>query len=287
MLTSVIDTYVNISWAAVVVPFTSAYSTFWVGVGAIALDLMIAVFVTSLLRARMRPATWRAVHWLAYLCWPIALAHTFGMGTDAGEDWVIVAGRRLRPRRRCCAWRGVSAQSSRQSSARRAHASVPGMPPKHLALSGPGPFGAASWLAPARPLPATGRYRLLGHPTDLAAHVATLGPAAAPGRGIPGLARGLRLGRSRRRAWPAGAAPGSPPRSSSPWRMRRAAAAPSSSTPWRASRRATRTSCCSSDRPTWCSTARSFWPPPAAHGDVAVCVPAGRDHVAAAVDHGR
>ena len=60
VITSVIDTYVDISWAAVVVPFTSAYSTFWVGVGSVALDLMIAVFVTSLLRARMRPATWRA-----------------------------------------------------------------------------------------------------------------------------------------------------------------------------------------------------------------------------------
>src|SRR5580698_2023597 len=49
VLTSVLDTYVHIGWAAVVVPFTSEYSRFWVGVGAIALDLMIAVFVSSLL----------------------------------------------------------------------------------------------------------------------------------------------------------------------------------------------------------------------------------------------
>ena len=55
VLTSVLDTYVNISWAAIVVPFTSPYGRFWVGVGAVALDLMIAVFVTSLLRSRMRP----------------------------------------------------------------------------------------------------------------------------------------------------------------------------------------------------------------------------------------
>ena len=55
VVTSVLDTYVNISWAAVVVPFTSSYGRFWVGVGAVALDLMLAVFVTSLLRARMRP----------------------------------------------------------------------------------------------------------------------------------------------------------------------------------------------------------------------------------------
>ena len=92
VLTSVLDTYVNIGWAAVVVPFTSTYGRFWVGVGAVALDLMLAVFVSSLLRASMRPGTWRAVHWLAYLSWPVALAHTFGMGTDAGEGWVIVLG---------------------------------------------------------------------------------------------------------------------------------------------------------------------------------------------------
>jgi DMSO/TMAO reductase YedYZ heme-binding membrane subunit len=135
VLTSVMDTFVNISWAAIVIPFTSRYSGFWVGVGAIALDLMIAVFVTSLLRERMRPATWRAVHWLAYLSWPVALAHTFGMGTDAGEGWVIVLGV-------LCAlavlaglgWRLYA--SSRQASARTAHASVPGVPPKHIQLGG-------------------------------------------------------------------------------------------------------------------------------------------------------
>jgi methionine sulfoxide reductase heme-binding subunit len=134
VLTSVIDTYVDISWAAIVVPFTSPYSTLWVGVGAIALDLMIAVLITSLLRARMRPAAWRAVHWLAYLSWPIALAHTFGMGTDAREPWVIALGV-------VCVLAVAAAlvwrirEASLQSSARRAHAAVPGIPPKHLVLN--------------------------------------------------------------------------------------------------------------------------------------------------------
>jgi methionine sulfoxide reductase heme-binding subunit len=90
VLTSVLDTYVDISWAAVVVPFTSSYGRFWVGVGTTSLDLMLAVFVSSLLRARMNPATWRALHWLSYLSWPVALAHTFGMGTDSDEAWLII-----------------------------------------------------------------------------------------------------------------------------------------------------------------------------------------------------
>jgi sulfoxide reductase heme-binding subunit YedZ len=92
ILTSVLDTYVHIGWAAIVVPFTSSYSRFWVGMGTVAFDLMVAVFVSSLLRPRIKPGTWRGIHWLAYGCWPIALAHTFGLGTDAGEPWVIALG---------------------------------------------------------------------------------------------------------------------------------------------------------------------------------------------------
>ena len=140
VLTSVLDTYVDISWAAIVVPFTSTYGRFWIGVGAISLDLMIAVFVTSLLRTRMRPGTWRAVHWLAYLSWPIALAHTFGMGTDASEPWVIALGVS------CVLAVGVALawrlrELSRQAVTRTAHASVPGIPATHLALRGPGREG--------------------------------------------------------------------------------------------------------------------------------------------------
>jgi methionine sulfoxide reductase heme-binding subunit len=141
VLTSVLDTYVSIGWAAIVIPFTSQYGRFWVGVGAVSLDLMLAVFVTSLLRARMRPGTWRAVHWLAYLCWPVALAHTFGMGTDARESWVIVLGAL------CVASVGAALVwrlrvVARQASARTARAGLAQAPPKHLALAGRSRTGA-------------------------------------------------------------------------------------------------------------------------------------------------
>ena len=140
IVTSVLDTYVNISWAAVIVPFTSSYARFWVGVGAVAFDLLLAVFVTSLLRGRMRPGTWRAVHWIAYLSWPVALAHAFGMGTDAGEGWVIGLGVAcVASVGTALAWRLRVA--SRQVSERTARAAVPGVPPKHLALSGRGRTG--------------------------------------------------------------------------------------------------------------------------------------------------
>ena len=141
VVTSVLDTFVNISWLAVVVPFTSKYSSFWVGVGAVALDLMLAVFITSLLRNRMRPATWRAVHWLAYLSWPIALAHTFGMGTDAGEGWVIALGVACTLAvGAALAWRLRAA--AHQSEARSGHSSVTEVPAKHLELTEPGRAGS-------------------------------------------------------------------------------------------------------------------------------------------------
>jgi sulfoxide reductase heme-binding subunit YedZ len=92
VLTSVLDTYVHIGWFAIVVPFTSPYGRFWVALGTIALDLTMAVFVSSLLRAHLKPGTWRGIHWLAYASWPVALAHTFGMGTDSREHWVIALG---------------------------------------------------------------------------------------------------------------------------------------------------------------------------------------------------
>jgi methionine sulfoxide reductase heme-binding subunit len=133
VLTSVLDTYVDISWAAIVIPFTSAYGRFWVGVGAISLDLMLAVLVSSLLRARMNPATWRALHWLAYLSWPVALAHTFGMGTDSDELWLIILAVV------CILSVGVALLWRVQISARQhtAHAAVKAPPSarKHLALS--------------------------------------------------------------------------------------------------------------------------------------------------------
>jgi predicted ferric reductase len=85
--TILFDRYVKISVVDTVVPFVSAYLPFWVGLGAIAFDVIIALILTSLLRTRLSRFWWRAVHWLAYLGWPVALAHTIGIGTD--RLWVL------------------------------------------------------------------------------------------------------------------------------------------------------------------------------------------------------
>jgi methionine sulfoxide reductase heme-binding subunit len=82
VLTAVADSYVSISLAAAVVPFVSSYEPLWLGLGAVALDLMAALIVTSLLRGHLGRRTWRAVHWLAYASWPVAVVHSVFSGRD-------------------------------------------------------------------------------------------------------------------------------------------------------------------------------------------------------------
>jgi predicted ferric reductase len=90
VLTSVLDSFVNIPIQDAVIPFISSYRPLWTGLGAIAFDLMIALVVTSLLRTRMSFRGWQVVHWAAYLCWPVAVLHGLGTGTDTPVHWVLV-----------------------------------------------------------------------------------------------------------------------------------------------------------------------------------------------------
>ena len=80
VLTAVAVPLAGVGLTVAVIPFASAREPVWVGLGAVSFDLLIALVVTSLLRRHLGRRTWRAVHWLAYLCWPAALAHSIGTG---------------------------------------------------------------------------------------------------------------------------------------------------------------------------------------------------------------
>jgi methionine sulfoxide reductase heme-binding subunit len=88
--TAVVDPYAGIGWLAAVVPFTSSYQPLWLGLGAVALDLLVALIVTSLLRTRINARLWRVVHACAYACWPLAVVHGFAIGgIDRMKPWVL------------------------------------------------------------------------------------------------------------------------------------------------------------------------------------------------------
>ena len=87
--TVVLDGFAPIGWKDAVVPFASAYRPLWLGFGAVAFDLVLALVVTSLLRNRIGPRTWRLVHWLAYVCWPFAIVHGLATGSDTTTRVVL------------------------------------------------------------------------------------------------------------------------------------------------------------------------------------------------------
>jgi hypothetical protein len=86
---TVLDSYTSIPLSAAFVPFMSPYKPLWLSLGAVALDLLLALAATSLLRGRLGYRAWRRVHWLGYACWPVAVAHGLGIGTDRTATWVI------------------------------------------------------------------------------------------------------------------------------------------------------------------------------------------------------
>lgn len=89
VLTAIVDGYVGIRVVDAFLPFVSAYKPFYLGLGAIALDLMLAVILTSAFRTRLPLPVWQWVHRAAYALWPVAVVHGIGAGgKDASLLWV-------------------------------------------------------------------------------------------------------------------------------------------------------------------------------------------------------
>jgi ferric reductase like protein len=175
IVTAVADGFAPIRWLDAVVPFTSAYRPFWLGLGAVAVDLMLALVVTSLLRRRLGYRAWRVVHWAAYACWPVALLHGLGTGSDTRLGWVLLVNLGcLAAVTAAVAWRLASGW--REAQGRRLVAA---------AATIVVPIGLLAWLV-TQPL-RLGWARRAGTPASLLAQAAGApapagtGRAAAPG----------------------------------------------------------------------------------------------------------
>lgn len=90
VLTAVTDGYVSIPLTSAVIPFTSGYERFWLGIGAVSFDLFLAVIITSLLRHHLSRRVWYAVHLLSYASWPVAFAHSLGASSDMQGGWMLL-----------------------------------------------------------------------------------------------------------------------------------------------------------------------------------------------------
>src|SRR2546429_2261290 len=81
IVTAVVDPFTALGWNAAIIPFSSSYRRFWLGLGVVAVYLLLALGLSSLLRTLFAPRAWRLVHWLAHGVWPLALIHGVGTGT--------------------------------------------------------------------------------------------------------------------------------------------------------------------------------------------------------------
>jgi hypothetical protein len=89
IVTSVLDGFAPIRLFDGVVPFVTPYRPLWMGLGTLAFDLLLAIAITSMVRRRLGYRTWRAIHWLAYASWPVAVLHGLGTGSDVKQWWML------------------------------------------------------------------------------------------------------------------------------------------------------------------------------------------------------
>jgi ferric reductase like protein len=174
VLTTITDPFASIGALSAVVPFTSEYRRIWLGFGAVAFDLLLAVLVTSLLRTRIGPRAWRAVHWASYACWPVALVHGLGTGTDGAARWVLAI-------TAVCALAVVSAGVWRLAAGWPAHAGVRVAAAAAAAAVALATAGWA-WAGPLGP----GWARRAGTPAALLARSSGNGATASAGSAAGG-----------------------------------------------------------------------------------------------------
>jgi len=90
VVTTLLDPFPHIGVVAAVIPFVDSYRPLWLGLGTVACDLLLALVITSVARRRLGYGVWRGIHWFAYACWPVALLHGLGTGSDAKTTWMLV-----------------------------------------------------------------------------------------------------------------------------------------------------------------------------------------------------
>jgi sulfoxide reductase heme-binding subunit YedZ len=88
-LTLVLDETIEIGLAALLVPGTAPYRPLWTGLGVLAGELMLIVYVSFALRKRIGIRNWRRLHWTTYGAFAAATAHGVMAGSDSAQPWAI------------------------------------------------------------------------------------------------------------------------------------------------------------------------------------------------------
>ncbi len=91
VVTTVVDSYVPTGVLSIVVPMTSSYKRLAITFGAVGFDLILAVWISSLLKVRIANQSWRFIHWFAWLAFVASFVHALLAGTDSRSGVGLVA----------------------------------------------------------------------------------------------------------------------------------------------------------------------------------------------------
>jgi len=80
-----VDSYTDFGLVNVLVPLTGDWHPVAVAWGIVAMYLLAAVEITSLLRNKMSKRAWKLTHFLSYPVFVFSTVHLFSAGTDAGN----------------------------------------------------------------------------------------------------------------------------------------------------------------------------------------------------------
>ena len=86
----VADSYTHFGLKEIAVPWASTWKPLAVAWGVVALYLLLAVEITSLLRKRIPPRIWKSVHVSSLAAYLLSTAHFFQAGTDHRRAFALV-----------------------------------------------------------------------------------------------------------------------------------------------------------------------------------------------------
>ena len=86
-----LDSYTSIGVVNVLVPFTGSWDPLALAWGTVAMYLLVAIEITSLVRDRLSVRAWRNVHLLSYFLFATATVHMVMAGTDVKSIFTTTA----------------------------------------------------------------------------------------------------------------------------------------------------------------------------------------------------
>jgi predicted ferric reductase len=85
------DHYIKFDLVQILVPFAaSSYKPLLVGFGQLGFYIWLLVALSFYVRAKIGPKTWRAIHYLSFFTYLMALYHGITSGTDSSMAWAQI-----------------------------------------------------------------------------------------------------------------------------------------------------------------------------------------------------